>query len=109
VDGIRAVVDEMVGRMAADHRIQQFFVATDFRRFKGQLVIHLCQLSGGPCRYRGRSMRQVHRGRRIRPAHFEAMIEDARDALRAARVGERERHEVLSMLRGLEPEIVEQP
>jgi hemoglobin len=107
VDGIRAVVDEMVSRIAADRRIQRFFVDTDFRRFKSQLVVQLCELSGGPCRYRGRSMTAVHRGRRIRPAQFEAMLEDARDALKVAQVGERERHELLSLLRGLKPEIVE--
>jgi len=107
VDGIRAIVDEMVSRMAADRRIQRFFVDTDFRRFKAQLVVQVCELSGGPCRYRGRSMRTVHRGRRIRPAHFEAMLEDARDALKSAQVGERERHELLSILRSLKPEVVE--
>jgi hemoglobin len=107
VDGIRAIVDEMVSRMAADRRIQRFFVDTDFRRFKAQLVVQVCELSGGPCRYRGRSMRAVHRGRRIRPAHFEAMLEDARDALKEAQVGERERHELLSILRSLKPQVVE--
>jgi hemoglobin len=107
VDGIRAMVDEMVSRMAADRRIQRFFVDTDFRRFKAQLVVQICELSGGPCRYRGRSMRAVHRGRRIRPMHFEAMLEDVRDALKAAQVGERERHELLAILRALKPEIVE--
>lgn len=107
VDGIRAIVDEMVSRMAADRRIQRFFVDTDFRRFKAQLVVQVCELSGGPCRYRGRSMRTVHRGRRIRPAHFEAMLEDARDALKEAQVGERERHELLSILRSLKPQVVE--
>lgn len=109
VDGIRAVVDEMVGRMAADPRIQAFFVRADFRRLKSQLVVELCELSGGPCRYRGRTLRRVHQGRGIQPAHFEAMIEDTRDALRAMRVGDRERDELLTILRGLEPDIVEAP
>lgn len=109
VDGIRAVVDEMVGRMAADPRIQSFFVRVDFRRLKSQLVVELCELSGGPCRYRGRTLRRVHQGRGIQPAHFEAMIEDTRDALRAMRVGERERHELLAILRSLEPDVVETP
>jgi hemoglobin len=107
VDGIRAVVDEMVSRMAADRRIQRFFVDTDFRRLKAQLVVQICELSGGPCRYRGRAMRSVHRGRRIRPMHFEAMLEDVRDALKAAQVGERERHELLAILRALKPQVVE--
>ncbi len=108
VDGIRAVVDELVSRIAADPRIHEFFVNTDFRRFKSQLVIQLCEFSGGPCRYRGRSMRDVHRRLRIRSAHFEAMLQDASAALRTLKVGVRERHELLAILRALKPEIVEQ-
>jgi hemoglobin len=103
------VVDEMVSRIAADRRIQRFFVDADFRRFKAQLVVQLCELSGGPCRYRGRPMTAVHRGRHIRAAQFEAMREDARDALKVAQVGERERHELLAILRGLKREVVEPP
>lgn len=109
VDGIRAVVDEMVGRMAADPRIQAFFVRADFRRLKSQLVVELCELAGGPCRYRGRTLRRVHHGRGIQRAHFEAMLEDTRDALRAMQVGDRERDELLAILRALEPDIVEAP
>src|SRR6266545_2991432 len=108
VDGIRAVVDELVSRSAADPRIHEFFVNTDFRRFKSQLVIQLCEFSGGPCRYRGRSMRDVHPRLRIRSAHFEAMLQDASAALRTLKVGVRERHELLAILRALKPEIVEQ-
>jgi hemoglobin len=107
IEGIRTVVDELVSRMAADTRIQRFFVGTDFLRLKHQLVVHVCQLSGGPCRYRGRSMRAVHRGRRIRSVHFEALMQDARDALRASQIGEKERYELLSILRALKPDVVE--
>jgi len=107
VDGIRAVVDEMVGRMAADPRIQGFFAGADFRRLKAQMVVELCELSGGPCRYRGRSLRRVHDGRGIRAAHFDAMIEDVSDALRAVQIGERERHELVAILRNLEADVVE--
>lgn len=107
VDGIRTVVDELVSRIAADPRIQQYFVQTDFRRFKSALVVHVCQLSGGPCRYRGRPMARVHGGLRIRSPHFEAFMEDARGALKAAQIGERERYELLSILRSLKPQIVE--
>jgi hemoglobin len=107
VDGIRTVVDEMVSRVAADPRIQRFFVDTDFRRFKGQLVVLICQATGGPCRYRGRPMRDVHRGRKIHSADFDAMMEDARAALRAAQLGVRERRELHAILRSLKPQIVE--
>ena len=37
------------------------------------------------------------------------MIEDTREALRAMRVGDRERDELVTILRSLEPDIVEAP
>jgi len=107
MDGIRAVVDELVGQVAADQRIQKFFVAADFRRLKSQLVVQICELAGGPCRYRGNSMRTAHAGRGIRSEHFDAWMEDASEAFLVARVGERERRELLALLRDLKPEIVE--
>jgi hemoglobin len=57
---ITAVVDEFVGRVAADTRINAFFAATaaDAKRlatFKGKLVDQICQASGGPCKYTGKT------------------------------------------------------
>jgi hemoglobin len=105
MDGVRALVDDLAGRVAADERIQRFFADTDFRRFKARLVVQLCAISGGPCRAGGRSMAEVHRGRGIRPPHFAAFIEDVEAALVAARVQPRDRARLIQRLRRMEPEI----
>src|SRR5215467_6134320 len=62
---ITAVVDEFVGRVAADTRINGFFGATAsdparLKKFKGNLVDQICQASGGPCRYMGKDMKSAH-------------------------------------------------
>jgi hemoglobin len=106
MDGVRALVDDLAGRVAADERIQRFFVKTDFRRFKARLVVQLCALSGGPCRYTGRSMAEVHGGRRIRGTHFEAFMEDIAASLTAIRLSARDRVEFLKRVRALKPDIV---
>src|SRR5947209_156705 len=54
---ISAVVDEFVGRVAADTRINGFFAATAsdparLAAFKGKLVDQICEASGGPCQYK---------------------------------------------------------
>ncbi|HUS63816.1 MAG TPA: group 1 truncated hemoglobin [Kofleriaceae bacterium] len=98
IDGIRALVDELTSRLAADERIQRFFAAADFRRFKGQLVVQLCALTGGPCRYRGKPMAAAHRGLGIERAHFDAFLEDLDSSLESARVGARERGELAKLL-----------
>lgn len=105
MDGVRALVDDLASRVAADERIQRFFVRTDFRRFKARLVVQLCALSGGPCRYTGRTMDEVHRGRRIRSADFEAFMEDVAASLTAIRLSARDRVEFLKRLRAMKPEI----
>lgn len=104
MDGVRALVDDLTGRLASDQRIQRFFVKTDFRRFKGRLVVQLCALTGGPCRYGG-SMAEVHRGLAIKSQHFDAFMEDAAASLTVVRLSARDRVELLKLLRGMKPEI----
>lgn len=105
MDGVRSLVDDLTGRLAADERVQGFFVRTDFRRFKGRLVVQLCALTGGPCRYGG-SMAEVHRGLRIKAAHFDAFMEDVAASLTVVRLSARDRVELLKLLRAMKPEVV---
>jgi truncated hemoglobin YjbI len=72
---IVAVVDEFVGRVAADTRINGFFkdTAADPARlaaFKGKLVDQICEASGGPCKYTGKDMKTAHAGMGITEADF---------------------------------------
>ncbi len=104
MDGVRALVDDLTGRLAADERIQRFFVKTDFRRFKGRLVVQVCALTGGPCRYGG-SMAEVHRRLAIKRQHFDAFMEDVAASLTVVRLSARDRVELLKLFRAMKPEI----
>ena len=78
---IVAVVDEFVGRVAADTRINGFFkdTAADPARlaaFKGKLVDQICEASGGPCKYTGKDMKTAHQGMGITSADFNALVQD---------------------------------
>ncbi|HLY80979.1 MAG TPA: group 1 truncated hemoglobin, partial [Caulobacteraceae bacterium] len=62
---IKAVVDDFVGRVAADTRINAFFAATAadpkrLAKFKGNLVDQICEAAGGPCKYKGKDMKTAH-------------------------------------------------
>ena len=104
MDGVRALVDDLTARLAADERIQRFFVKTDFRRFKGRLVVQLCALTGGPCRYGG-SMAEIHRGLAIKPRHFDAFMENVAASLTVVRLSARDRVELLKLFRQMKPDI----
>ena len=109
---ITAVVDEFVGRVAADTRINHFFAAAaaDPQRlamFKMKLVDQICQASGGPCKYRGKDMKSAHMGMGISGPDFDALVSDLVGALDKFKVGEKEKGELLGVLGPMKPRIVE--
>ena len=105
---ITAVVDDFVGNVAADSRINGFFARTDIPRLKKLLVEQICAASGGPCTYTGRSMPVAHKGMNITDAQFNALVEDLQKTLNKFKVPEKEQGELLGALGPLKPQIVGQ-
>lgn len=104
---IKAVVDDFVGNVAADKRINKFFAKTDIPRLKRQLVQQICAGSGGPCKYTGRSMKDAHRGMGVANADFNALVEDLVKSLDKYKVPKREKGELLAILGPMRRDIVE--
>lgn len=104
---IRAVVDDFVANVAADERINRFFAKTDIPRLKRLLVEQLCQGTGGPCRYTGRSMKASHRGLGVSGADFGALVEDLQKSLNKFKVPAREQKELIAILAPMKKDIVE--
>jgi hemoglobin len=106
-DAITAVVDDFVARCAADDRINPKFARTDIPRLKAMLVDQVCEASGGPCRYQGRSMRETHTGMAVTAGEFDALVEDLAATLDKFGVPKVEQDELLSVLGPMRPDIVE--
>jgi len=105
---ISAVVDNFVGRLALDDRINLRFANTDIPHLRRMLVDQICQASGGPCTYTGKAMKTVHRNLNITDQEFDALVEDLLATLRELQVGALEQSQLLSALGGLKPDIVGQ-
>lgn len=108
---ITAVVDEFVGRVAADKRINSFFAATAadpkrLAKFKGNLVDQICEASGGPCKYKGKDMKTAHAGMGIGGGDFNALVEDLTGALDKFNVGATEKNDLLGALGPMKKDIV---
>jgi hemoglobin len=103
---ITAVVDDFVGNVAADNRINGFFARTDIPRLKRLLVEQICAGSGGPCTYTGRDMRAAHAGMGVTDAHFNALVEDLVKSLDKFKVPQREKNELLGILGPMKADIV---
>jgi hemoglobin len=105
---IQAVVDDFIGNVAADTRINQRFAGANIPRLKGLLVDQICEASGGPCQYTGRSMKASHAGMKITETEFNALVQDLVKSLDKFKVGAQEKQELLTALGGMKADIVNQ-
>lgn len=88
---LRAIVDDFVARVFADSMIGFFFRDADQRRIRELEYQHAAEHLGGPVRYRGRALAEVHAKHPIRGGHFDRRMQILRDTL--------DRHGVPSDLR----------
>jgi hemoglobin len=105
-DAITAVVEDFVANVAADKRINARFAKTNILHLKQMLIDQVCQATGGPCTYTGKSMPDAHKGMHITEADFNALVEDLTRSLDKFKVGEREKTELLTALGGMKGQIV---
>lgn len=103
---IVAVVDDFIGNVAADARINRRFAKTDIGELKARLVELICAGTGGGCVYTGADMKKAHAGMRITDAEFTALVEDLVKTLDKFQVPAREKNELLAILGPMKADIV---
>jgi hemoglobin len=103
---IQAVVDDFVGNVATDARINQSFARANIPHLKMMLVDQICSASGGPCTYTGKSMPEAHKGMGVTDRDFNALVEDLVKSLDKFKVPEKEKGELLGALGGMKSQIV---
>jgi hemoglobin len=102
----RAVVDELVVVMMSDERINFTFAETDMPKFKQLLFEQLCNITGGPCKYTGRSMQESHEKLKNTNAQFNALAEDLYIAFDRHDVPYRLQNKVMALLAPMQRDIV---
>ena len=75
-EGIANVVEDLLYLIVDDDRINQQFKGMDVDQFHHNLTDQLCELSGGPCTYTGREMRELHSDMAITDTQFNALAEN---------------------------------
>ena len=104
---IVAVVDDFVGNVAADRRINRFFASSNIPRLKQNLVDQICAAAGGNCIYTGRDMKSAHAGMGVRSRDFNALVGDLTKTLRKFKVPAKEQGQLLAVLGPMKKDIVE--
>ena len=105
-DAITAVVDDFVGNVSADTRINTFFVNADIPHLKKELVDQICAATGGPCTYSGKDMKTAHVGMKVKDADFDALVDDLTKSLDKFKVDAKSKGDLLGALGGMRADIV---
>ena len=103
---LTATVDSLVEVMLADDRINFAFAQTDLAKFRKLLYDQLCELTGGPCTYRGRNMFEAHKKLNATNAQFNALAEDLYIAFDKQGVPYRLQNRVMALLAPMQPDVV---
>jgi hemoglobin len=105
--GIAAIADRLIDRVSADPKLGRSFKDSNLNRIKRLLAEQICDLSGGPCRYSGDSMREVHAGHHISEAEFFGMVAGLRAVLKERHVSQGAANELLRLLAPMKRDVVE--
>lgn len=104
--GITHIVEGMLLNVARDPRIVEHFRNVDPVRLRDKLIEKFCMDAGGPCTYTGDSMAEAHKGQRISPAEFNALVEDLMAAMTAQGVPVTAQNRLLARLATQRGEII---
>lgn len=103
---LRKTVEEFVVIMEQDDRINFAFGNTDITKFKQLLFEQLCNITGGPCRYTGRTMKESHEKMEVDNAMFNALAEDVYLAFDRAGVPYRLQNKIMAIFAPMQRDIV---
>lgn len=109
-DAIAAVVDDFIGRFAADPQLTRFLAghSTESKGRLRQLIVEqVCMATGGPCVYTGRSTKASHAGLGITEREWEMAVDHLAASLDKFHVPAREKGELLGLLTKMKGDIVE--
>lgn len=109
-DAIAAVTDDFIGRLAGAPSLQKFFggVSADSQKKLRQHVVDMiCQATGGPCIYNGRTMKQSHEGLKIKEADWNTAVGLFGETLKKFNVPAKETGELVNIVASVKKDIVE--
>ena len=115
VYAIAAVVDDFIDRVMADARLNANPKVDEAHHrvtpagFKYLVTEQVCEASGGPQRYTGRTMSDSHAELGITADEWVAFMDDLRQTLDKFDVPERERGELTAIVESTHGDIVVEP
>lgn len=109
---IAAVVDDFIERLLVNATLNANPAINEARARvpKAGLKFHVttlvCEVTGGPCKYTGRAMKEAHQHLNITQAEWDAMVGDFRITLDKFKVPQTEQQELIAIVGGTKKDIV---
>jgi len=105
-------VDDFIERLLVNTTLNANPAINEARKRvpKAGLKFHVttlvCEVSGGPCKYTGRAMKESHRQLNITQAEWDAMVADFKATLNTFKVQQREQQELIAIVGSTKSDIV---
>lgn len=112
VYSIATVVDDFIERLLLNDTLNANLAINEARRrvpkagLKFHVITLVCEVTGGPCKYTGRAMKESHQQLNISPAEWDAMVADFKATLAKFRVPQREQQELIAIVGSTKNDIV---
>jgi hemoglobin len=109
---ISAVVDDFIERVYVNPTLNANPAIDRARNpmrkagLKVQVATLVCQVTGGPCKYVGKTMKESHAGFGITPKEWDALLVDFRASLDKFKVPAAEQAELVAIVESTKPDIV---
>jgi hemoglobin len=109
---IATVVDDFIERLLVNATLNANPAINEARRRvpKAGLKFHVtalvCEVSGGPCKYTGRAMKESHQHLNITQAEWDAMVVDFKATLNKFKVPQPEQQELITIVGSTRNDIV---
>ena len=112
VYSIATVVDDFIERLLVNATLNANPAINEARTrvpkagLKFHVTAMVCEVSGGPCKYTGRAMKESHQHLNISQAEWDAMVVDFKATLNKFKVPQREQQELITIVGSTRNDIV---
>ena len=107
LDVINALTESWVARVGGDDRANGKFVRTDIDRLKKEVIDQLCEATGGPCSYTGRTMQETHDGMAVTAGEFDVVMRHLDATLDELDIPKPDQDELVALIMPMRDDIVE--
>ena len=104
--GLVKLMDDFMVRIEGDARLAPHFKDSNKQRVKEQLVDQFCQVTGGPCVYKGADMKSAHANLEIGKGDFNALVEVLQSAMDAQGIPFRSQNQLLAQLAHMHRDVI---